>query len=63
MYVRLGCRTDKIDHWRNDDQKQRRLATALLDLEPRLRRIRSLATFRAALEAQLKPATTTETAA
>ncbi len=64
--ARLGSRTDTIDHWRNSDQKQRWLATALIDLEPRLRRIRghrALATLRAALEAHLKPATKTATAA
>jgi hypothetical protein len=58
--ARLGSRTDKIDHWRNSDQKQRWLATALLDLEPRLRRIRghrALATLRSALAAELKLAT------
>jgi len=31
----------KVDHWRNSDQKQRWLATALLDLEPQLRRIKN----------------------
>ena len=34
----LGQRTDKVDHWRNSDQKHRWLAAALLDVEPRLRR-------------------------
>jgi transposase-like protein len=33
-------RTAKVDHWRTSDQKQRWLAAALLDIEPRLRRIR-----------------------
>jgi putative transposase len=33
-------RTAKIDHWKTSDQKQRWLATALLDIEPRLRRVR-----------------------
>lgn len=32
----------KVDHWRNSDQKQRWLATALLDLEPQLRRVKNL---------------------
>ena len=31
---------DKVDYWRNSNQKQRWLATALLDIEPRLNRIR-----------------------
>ena len=33
-------RVGKVDHWRTSDQKQRWLAAALLDIEPRLRRIR-----------------------
>lgn len=33
-------RTAKVDHWRTSDQKQRWLAAALLDIEPRLRRIK-----------------------
>jgi len=36
----IGQRTDKVDYWRNSNQKQRWLATALLDIEPRLHRIR-----------------------
>jgi transposase-like protein len=34
-------RTGKVDHWKTSDQKQRWLAAALLDIEPRLRRLRS----------------------
>ena len=59
--ARLGTRTDKIDHWRNSDQKQRWLATALLDLEPHLRRIRghhALPLLRAALKAHLSQTAT-----
>lgn len=33
-------RTARVDHWRTSDQKQRWLAAALLDIEPRLRRIK-----------------------
>ena len=33
-------RVGKVDHWRTSDQKQRWLAAALLDIEPRLRRIK-----------------------
>ena len=36
----LGQRTDKVDHWRNSEQKQRWVASALLDLEKGLRRIK-----------------------
>ena len=35
----IAQRTDRVDHWRNSDQKQRWVATALLDIEPRLNRI------------------------
>jgi len=35
----LGQRTDKVDQWRNSEQKQHWLATALLDIELRLRRV------------------------
>lgn len=35
----LEQRTDKVDRWRTSDQTQRWLAAALLEIEPRLRRI------------------------
>ena len=35
----IGQRIDKVDYWRNSNQKQRWLATVLLDIEPRLNRI------------------------
>lgn len=41
IHARVESRTAKVDHWRNSEQKPRWLATALLDLEPRLRRIRN----------------------
>ena len=47
-------RTGKIDYWKNSEQKQRWLATALLDIEPRLRRVRGykhLPALRRALQA------------
>ncbi len=53
----VGRRTDKVDCWRNAEQKHRWLATTLLDLEPRLRKVsghRQLLKLRAALQAQLK---------
>ena len=49
----VGQRTNKVDRWVNSDQKQRWLATALLDIEPRLRRVRGykhLPKLRAALQ-------------
>ena len=54
----VGQRTDKVDRWRNSDQKQRWVASALLDIEPRLRRIkgyRHLPVLRAALRSALGP--------
>ncbi len=49
----VGRRTDRVTRWRTSDQKQRWLAAALLDIEPRLRRIkgfRALPLLRAALQ-------------
>ncbi len=53
IHARVEDRTARVDHWRNSEQKQRWLATALLDLEPRLHRIknyRSLPLLRDALK-------------
>ena len=53
----IGQRTDKVDCWRNADQKHRWLATTLLDIEPRLRKVsgyQHLPRLRAALEAHAK---------
>ena len=36
----VGQRTDKVDCWKNAEQKHRWLATTLLDIEPRLRKVR-----------------------
>jgi len=36
----VGQRTDKVDRWKNAEQKHRWLATTLLDIEPRLRKVR-----------------------
>jgi len=38
--AQVEARTGKVDRWRASDQKQRWLASALLDIEPRLRRVR-----------------------
>ena len=46
-------RVAKVDYWKNSDQKQRWLATALLDIEPRVRRVkgyRHLPALRRALQ-------------
>ncbi|MCJ7704070.1 MAG: transposase [Desulfobacterales bacterium] len=36
----IAQKTDKVDYWKNSDQKHRWLAAALLDIEPRLRRVK-----------------------
>ena len=58
----VGQRTAKVDRWTNSSQKQRWLAASLLDIEPRLRRIRgyrSLPLLRAALQAEIRGKETT----
>jgi putative transposase len=49
-------RCGRVDHWKNSNQKQRWLAAALLDIEPRLRRLlgyRHLPLLRAAIQKNL----------
>jgi transposase-like protein len=49
-------RTQKVDYWKNSNQKQRWLATALLEIEPRLNRIRGykyLPELRTAIQSEL----------
>ena len=56
-------RCAKVDHWQNSSQRHRWLATALLDIEPRLRKVmgyRHLPTLRAALQRELKIDTTSK---
>ncbi len=53
----VAQRTHKVDYWKNADQKHRWLATALLDIEPRLRKVsghKQLARLRTALQTHLK---------
>ena len=55
-------RCAKVDHWKNSSQRQRWLATALVDIEPRLRRVigyRHLPKLREALKRELKIETKT----
>jgi len=50
-------RCAKVDHWKNSSQRQRWLATALIDIEPRLRKVvgyRHLPKLREALSRELK---------
>lgn len=54
LLAQVAQRTDRVTRWTTSEQKQRWVATALLDIEPRLRRIRghrALPQLRAALEA------------
>ncbi len=49
-------RCAKVDHWKNSSQRQRWLATALVDIEPRLRKVvgyRHLSKLREALKREL----------
>ena len=49
-------RCAKVDHWKNSSQRQRWLATALIDIEPRLRKVkgfRHLPQLRKALKKEL----------
>ena len=53
----VGEKTGKVDYWKNSNQKHRWLAVALLDIEPRLRRIkgyRHLPDLREALKRELR---------
>lgn len=53
----VGQRTDKVDYWRNSDQKHRWLAATLLDIEPRLRKAkgyRYLPQLRVAIQKEIE---------
>ena len=55
-------RCAKVDHWQNSSQRHRWLATALLDIDPRLRKVmgyRHLPKLRDAMKRELKIDTTT----
>jgi len=45
VMAQVEARTGKVDRWRTSDQKQRWLASGLLDIEPRLRRVRGYRTL------------------
>jgi putative transposase len=56
----VGQRTDKVDYWRNSDQKHRWLAASLLDIEPRLRKVkgyRYLGQLRSAIQKEIEKQT------
>ncbi len=57
IHALVERRTGKVTSWRTSDQKHRWLAAALLDIEPRLRRIRghrSLPLLRSALRREIR---------
>ena len=59
-------RCAKVDHWQHSSQRHRWLATAILDIEPRLRKVmgyRHLPRLREALKRELNIDTTTKTKA
>ncbi|MEO0248897.1 MAG: transposase [candidate division WOR-3 bacterium] len=63
ILAQVGHRTDRVTRWRTSDRKHRWLAAALLDIEPRLRRIkgyRALPLLRAALQAEIQEKETTK---
>ena len=56
VQAHIGRLTDHVDHFRTSEQKQRWVGTALLEIEPRLRRVRGmkhLPALRAALQHEL----------
>jgi putative transposase len=65
IHARVASRTDKVDHWKNSAQKHRWVVTALLELEPRLNRIkghRALPRLQLALKRALRGAIQTAVA-
>ena len=61
IFALVEQRTGKVDRWQNSNQKQRWLAAALLDIEPRLRRLRgyrALPQLREALQEERRRAKT-----
>jgi putative transposase len=56
-------RCAKVDHWQNSSQRNRWLALALLDIEPRLRKVmgyQHLRELRGAIQSELKNNSTIE---
>ena len=63
LLSQVGQLTDRVDRWRTSDQKHRWVASALLAIEPRLRRIkayRHLPQLQAALQRELQRESVTE---
>ncbi len=62
----VARRCDNVDHWKTSNQKHRWMAAALLDIEPRLRRLRGyrhLPKLRQALKRELRPGAQNQTQA
>lgn len=62
----VASKTDKVDYWKNSNQKQRWTASALLEIEPRFNKIsghRQLKALRTALQREIPKAGGKETAA
>lgn len=56
IQARIAQHTDKVDYWKTSDQKHRWIATSLLDIEPRLRKVKgmkSLPLLRMAIKREL----------
>jgi transposase-like protein len=51
VLAHVGRLTDHVDRYRNSDQKQRWVGTALMVIEPRLRRVKGMEHLRALREA------------
>ncbi len=54
IQAHIGRLTDHVDHFRNSDQKHRWIGTALLEIEPKLRRVKGRHHLKALREAVLK---------
>lgn len=55
----LATKTDRVDRWQNSNQRQRWVATAMLEIEPRLRKVRGhkfLKELRSAMKAHVSKA-------
>jgi hypothetical protein len=53
----MGFDEGQVDQWKNSSQRQRWLATALVDIEPRLRKVKGychLPKLREALKREMK---------
>jgi len=56
IQARIAQHTDKVDYWKTSDQKHRWIAASLLDIEPRLRKVKgmkSLPLLRMAIKQEL----------